>query len=161
VSWLYLLRHAKSSWDDPALPDRDRPLAPRGRKAAKRLGDHLRERRIEPDLVLCSPARRTRETLARLRLPPRVQVEFEEGLYAAEADVLLARVRALGDDASAVLLVAHNPGLQALAIELVGDDGAPFAEKLPTGALVVLEVEVPWSVLERARLAEYVTPREL
>jgi phosphohistidine phosphatase len=125
------------------------------------MGDHLRERRIEPDLVLCSPARRTRETLARLRLPPRVQVEFEEGLYAAEADVLLARVRALGDDASAVLLVAHNPGLQALAIELVGDDGAPFAGKLPTGALVVLEVEVPWSVLERARLAEYVTPREL
>jgi phosphohistidine phosphatase len=161
VSWLYLLRHAKSSWDDLALPDRDRPLAARGRKAAERMGDHLRERRIEPDLVLCSPARRTRETVARLRLPPRVQVEFEEGLYAAEADVLLARVRALGDDASAVLLVAHNPGLQALAIELVGDGGAPFAEKLPTGALVVLEVEVPWSALERARLAEYVTPREL
>jgi phosphohistidine phosphatase len=161
VSWLYLLRHAKSSWDDPALSDHDRPLAPRGRKAAKRMGDHLRERRIEPDLVLSSPARRTRETVERLRLPPRVPVQYEESLYAAGAEVLLARVRALGDDVSAVLLVAHNPGLQALAIGLVDDEGAPFAENLPTGALVALAVDGPWSALERARLAVYVTPREL
>ena len=97
----------------------------------------------------------------RLRLPRRVPVEYEDGLYAAGAGVLLARVRSLGDDVSAVLLVAHNPGIQALAIELVDDEGAPFAEKLPTGALVVLEVEGPWSALQRARLDEYVTPREL
>jgi phosphohistidine phosphatase len=161
VSWLYLLRHAKSSWDDPALPDRDRPLAPRGRKAAKRIGDHLRERSIQPDLVLCSSARRTRETVARLRLPRGVPVEYEDELYAAGAGVLLARVRSLGDDVSAILLVAHNPGIQALAIELVDDEGAPFAKKLPTGALVVLEIESPWWALQRARLHEYVTPREL
>src|SRR6187200_3248617 len=83
VPRLYLLRHAKSSWDDPGLPDHDRPLAPRGRKAAKRMGAHLRERGIEPQLVLCSSARRTRETVERLALPSGSQVEVEDGLYAA------------------------------------------------------------------------------
>ena len=61
---LFVLRHAKSSWDDPGLDDHDRPLAPRGQRAVKLLGEHLRDRGVEPDQVLCSSARRTRETLA-------------------------------------------------------------------------------------------------
>ena len=158
---LYLLRHAKSSWDDPGLPDHDRPLAPRGRKAAKRMGAHLRERGIEPQLVLCSSARRTRETVERLALPSGSQVEVEDGLYAARAGALLGRLRAVGDDVSSVLLVAHNPGVHELALALVDGEGAPFADKLPTGALVDLEFEGSWSDLERARLVEYATPRGL
>jgi phosphohistidine phosphatase len=160
VPRLYLLRHAKSSWDDPGLPDHDRPLAPRGRKAAKRMGAHLRERAIEPQLVLCSSARRTRETVERLALPSGSQVEVEDGLYAAGAGALLGRLRAVGDDVSSVLLVAHNPGVHELALAVVGE-GAPFADKLPTGALVDLEFEGSWSDLERARLVEYATPRGL
>jgi phosphohistidine phosphatase len=125
------------------------------------MGAHLRERGIEPQLVLCSSARRTRETVERLVLPSGSQVEVEDGLYAAGAGDLLGRLRAVGDDVSSVLLVAHNPGVHELALALVDGEGAPFADKLPTGALVDLEFEGSWSDLERARLVEYATPRGL
>ncbi len=125
------------------------------------MGAHLRERGIEPQLVLCSSARRTRETVERLALPSGSQVEVEDGLYAAGAGDLLGRLRAVGDDVSSVLLVAHNPGVHELALALVDGEGAPFADKLPTGALVDLEFEGSWSDLERARLVEYATPRGL
>jgi len=125
------------------------------------MGAHLRERGIEPQLVLCSSARRTRETVERLALPSGSQVEVEDGLYAAGSGDLLGRLRAVGDDVSSVLLVAHNPGVQDLALALVDGEGAPFADKLPTGALVDLEFEGSWSDLERARLVEYATPHGL
>src|SRR5215471_3225928 len=88
---LYLLRHAKSSWDDPALADHDRPLAPRGRKAAKRIGARLRSDETPVSLVLCSSALRARETVD-LVAPPGT-IEIEDGLYGASADELLQRLR--------------------------------------------------------------------
>ena len=85
MNTLHLLRHAKSSWDDAGLADRDRPLAPRGRRAAKLIADYLRHEGIVPALVLCSPARRTRETLEALAeaFDDDVPVEFERDLYGA------------------------------------------------------------------------------
>ena len=84
---IHLLRRAKSSWDDPDLADHERPLAPRGRKAAKRMARHLEEAGVRPDLVLCSSSTRTRQTLERVApaLPDGVPVELEDGLYAASA----------------------------------------------------------------------------
>jgi phosphohistidine phosphatase len=107
---LYLLRHAKSSWKDTSLPDHDRPLAGRGRRAAKAIARHMREQGIEPDLVLCSSARRARETLDRME--PAVgtpAVRVEPDLYAASARALLERLRSVLDTVESVMLIGHNP----------------------------------------------------
>src|SRR5262245_58948257 len=116
---LYLLRHAKSSWKDPDLADHDRPLARRGRRASGAIAAYLRERDIEPELVLCSSARRTRETLERLEPvlgSPAVRIEPE--LYAAGASALLERLRRVPDAVGSVMLIGHNPGMEDLAIDV-------------------------------------------
>jgi phosphohistidine phosphatase SixA len=108
---LLLLRHAKSSWDAPDLADRERPLAVRGRRAAARRGAWIAERRLRIDRVLCSPSRRTRETLALLALDPAIPVKFVDWLYLASARTLLARLRRLPKSVRSVLVIGHDPGL--------------------------------------------------
>lgn len=163
---LLLIRHAKSSWDDPALPDRERPLTKRGRKAAERVAAHLRRAGHRPDLVLCSPSRRTRETLELLKLGGADAV-VDDGLYGANDDDLLARLRELPEDAGTVAVIGHNPGMQDLAIELVGSDAAAGAvrlrERFPTAAMAVFDVEGRWRDLapSRVRLASFVVPKDL
>jgi len=164
---LHLLRHAKSSWDDPALADRDRPLAPRGRKAAKRMARHLEEAGVRPDLVLCSPSVRTRQTLERIArcLPDGTPVEVEDGLYAASAQALLERLRTVPDSTGAVLVIAHNPGLHDLARLLAGQGASVgrLDEAFPTGALATLDFDGAWAELRAGacELVELVFPREL
>jgi phosphohistidine phosphatase len=167
VRRLHLLRHAKSSWDDASLRDRDRPLAPRGRKATKRIARWARKHDVRPQLVVSSSAVRARETLAGV-LPGLGEPEVwtEVGLYAAGAETLLARVRALPDEAEEAMLVGHNPGLADLLLLLAGPgELRERAEaKVPTGALATLEADIAsWPELEpgRARLVSFVVPREL
>jgi phosphohistidine phosphatase len=163
---LYLLRHAKSSWDEPGLADRDRPLAPRGRRAAERMAGHLRTEGVRPGLVLCSPAVRTRQTLAAvagaLGDPP---VSVEDRLYGAEPEDLVARLREVPDPTGDVLVIGHNPTLQDLALELAteGDPLPRLREKLPTGALATLVFDGSWRDLGhgRATLEALVVPRDL
>jgi phosphohistidine phosphatase len=163
---LHLLRHAKSSWDDPGLADRDRPLAPRGRRAAERMAEHLRAAGVRPALVLCSSAVRARQTLTAvadaLGDPP---TAIEDALYLAEPEDVLGRLRAVPDADPEVLVIGHNPTLQELALELArdGSDLPRLREKLPTGALVTLAFEGPWRDLGpgRATLVAFVTPRDL
>jgi phosphohistidine phosphatase len=164
---LYLLRHAKSSWDDPGLEDRERPLAPRGRKAAKKIARWAEEHDVRPQLVLCSDALRARQTLERV-LPalgdPKVSVEG--ALYAASKETLLGRVQTLPDEVEAAMLIGHNPGIAdlVLALSTPGEQRARAAEKLPTGALATLRAEVErWSGLRpgSASLVAFVVPREL
>src|SRR6059058_5062652 len=111
---LYLLRHAKSSWEDPTLPDHDRPLAPRGRRAAKVIAEHLRRQRSTPRLVLCSSSERTRETLKRITagLGGGVEVRIEERLYTASAGDLLERLHEVDARVKSVMLIGHYPALQ-------------------------------------------------
>jgi phosphohistidine phosphatase len=158
---LLLLRHAKSSWDDPMLADHDRPLAPRGRKAAELIGAYLRRERIPVSLVLCSSARRARETLERVDPPGEVQIVSE--LYGASRDELLELVLQLPETSGSVMLVGHNPATQELAACLTGDDGELAEQKFPTGALAVLTFAGPWRALRPggAQLAAFVKPREL
>jgi phosphohistidine phosphatase len=164
---LYLLRHAKSSWKDTSVPDRDRPLAGRGRRAAKALARHLREQRIEPELILCSTARRARETLERIEPAlgtPSVQVE--DDLYAASADALLERLRNVPDEVGSVMLIGHNPGLQDLALDLARASPTvrDLATKYPTAALATLAFPASsWQELDRdtAELVALVRPRDL
>ncbi len=163
---LYLLRHAKSSWDDPSLPDHDRPLAPRGRKAVRRLATQIEQVGIRPALVLCSSATRARETLDGVAVAlGKPDVLVEERLYAATEDRLLARLRLVEADVPSVLVVGHNPGLQELAVLLARpcDAADRIAEKLPTGALVSLRLDGDWSTVRghAAELEGLIVPREL
>jgi phosphohistidine phosphatase len=164
VKRLYLLRHAKSSWSEPSLADEERPLAPRGQKAAKKLAKELRRRKIRPELVLCSSSRRTQETLELIAgALGKPTIEVEEGLYGAGADTLLARIRMADASVDSLLVIAHNPGLQDLAVTLAPDDER-LAEKFPTGALAEFELDAEsWAELARTklRLTAYVLPREL
>ena len=158
---LLLLRHAKSSWDDPALADHDRPLAARGRRAAKRIGARLRTDQTPVELVLCSSARRARETTD-LVAPPGI-IKIEDGLYGASAGELLQRLRTVGDDVTSVMLVGHHPAMQELAVALLPDAGEETIGKFPTGALATLTFPGPWSSLaaRRAELVTFLRPREL
>ncbi len=158
---LLLLRHAKSSWDDPALTDRDRPLAARGRKAAKLIGAHLRREQVGISLVLCSSARRARETLD--LVAPCGEIQIERELYGASADQLLERLRRVPDEVEAVMLVGHNPAIQDLAVGLAGGASELAPRKFPTGALATLTFTGTWRALEEghAELASFVRPREL
>jgi phosphohistidine phosphatase len=165
---LLLLRHAKSSWDAPDLPDRERPLAPRGRRAAAALGARLARRRVRIDRVLCSPSVRTRETLALLALDPAVPVAFPDALYLASARTLLARLRRLPPRVRSVLVIAHDPGLDHL-VHLLAEEGRPkalrrLAQGFKTGALA--ELRVPgdgWRALAPASavLERFTRPKDL
>lgn len=164
---LFLLRHAKSSWDDPTLADIDRPLAPRGRRAAKAMAAHLRESETPPELVLCSPSRRTRQTLDRIApsLGRGTVVRIEPELYEASAATLLKKLRELPDDVGSVMLIAHNPGTQDLALSLATTDSESpeMVRKFPTAALATMEPEVTWRDLApgRAKLVSFVRPKDL
>jgi phosphohistidine phosphatase len=158
---LVLLRHAKSSWDEPALDDHDRPLAARGRRAAKLIEAYLLREQVEISLVLCSSARRARETLDLVGASGEIRIERE--LYGASADQLLERLRRVPDEVAAVMLIGHNPAIHDLAVSLVPVHGELSERKFPTGGLATLTFTGPWSALEprHAELAAFVTPREL
>ena len=167
---LFLLRHAKSSWDDNSLADHDRPLSERGRAAAPRIGAYMRGGGYLPDLVLCSTSTRTRLTLdavlAELGVEP--AIEFEEELYLAAPGEMLDLVRSVPDTVEAVLMVAHNPGTGMLAAALSGD-GLPqrmnlMRAKFPTTGLAIIELSVDrWkdTIGGCGTLKEFVRPRDL
>jgi phosphohistidine phosphatase len=167
---LLLLRHAKSSWDDPGLADHERPLAPRGERACGLLADHFREIGLAPDLVLCSSAERAVRTLEGVRegLPPNTEVEIDGGIYGAGPSILLRRLRGLDDEIGSAMLVGHNPAIEELALGLAGEGGDAEARgrmesKYPTGGVASLGFDDAWRDLDwgGARLESFVVPKEL
>jgi phosphohistidine phosphatase len=165
---LHLLRHAKSSWKDD-VEDRERPLNRRGREAARLVGQHLPATAGDIDLVLCSSAVRTRETLDLVLagFAPRPRCEIEDGLYLADRDELIQRLQQLAESQVNVLVIGHNPGLYELAVALA-EPGSPRARalssgKFPTAARVSLCVTTRWAALggARHRLVDYVTAASL
>jgi phosphohistidine phosphatase len=186
---LLLLRHAKSSWDDPKQADRDRPLNHRGQRAAAAIREAMQELGLAPDLVLVSPARRVLETLEALEpwdeTPLHEQIE---ALYLATPAQILGILRDVAETVRSVLLIGHNPGMHDLAQSLIHKSliheslihesliheslihgGAPtdaarrLAVGFPTGALAEFAVAGPWLRLGpgAARLTRFITPREL
>jgi phosphohistidine phosphatase len=167
---LFLVRHAKSSWDQPALADVDRPLSHRGERAARRIADHIARAGIRPALVLCSPARRARATLDAMAasLGKQAMVRISERLYGVDADDLLAILRETPPSTPSVMLIGHNPALHDLALDLTGegDDLAVsrLRTKFPTAALATLLFPAEaWPSLGAgsAYLESLVLPREL
>ena len=167
---LILMRHAKSAWDDPLQKDIDRPLAPRGRKAAPKVGGWLKAQRYRPDVVLCSTARRARETLELVRasLPKDATVEPVRGLYMAAPREMLTELGRVPATAETVMLVGHNPGMGSLAVLLAGSgDEAALANmhaKFPTGGVAVLGFDVArWSEIApgNGKLLAFLRPRDI
>jgi phosphohistidine phosphatase len=167
---LYLLRHAKSSWDDPAMPDKNRPLAARGWRSTALLAEHVRAQGIAPAVVLCSSARRAVETLDGIKqaLEIDVQTSIEDELYGADCEELAHRLHQFPSTMPSIMLIGHNPELQRLAVMLArsGEAGAldRLRDKFPTCALATLEVPTAgWHELGSgsARLVALVTPKDL
>lgn len=156
---LHLLRHAKSDWDDPGLPDERRPLNGRGRRDARALAKYLDKHPLELDAVFCSTALRARKTLEAI-VPSLggAAIAAEPALYGAEGDELLAFLHGLPAGLGAVMLVGHNPGLEDLARSL-----APEAKAFPTCALATIRFKVDdWPALRagEGRLASFLTPAD-
>lgn len=164
---LYLLRHAKSSWEDPALSDHERPLAPRGHRACELISDYIAAEEICPDVVICSTAVRTRQTLEAVAAGfAEAPAIWNDGrVYGAGADELLGVVQELPDDFGSAMLVGHNPGMHWLAESLAseGERLADLRRKFPTGALATLAFEGDWLRIRvrSAILESFVTPHEL
>lgn len=142
---LGLLRHAKSDWDDMSLRDFDRGLNARGRRGAAIMGRHIRQHGVNWELLLASPAERVKRTIeaAGLDIPTR----WEERLYLAGSEALFDALRGIDSDQGAVLIAAHNPGLQELILDIVAPEHeealfAAAAEKYPTATFAVLELAI-------------------
>jgi phosphohistidine phosphatase len=167
---LSLLRHAKSSWDDASAKDFDRPLAKRGEAAAPRMGAFMAKRALVPELILCSPAVRARQTLDLVlpHLSGGPTVVYEDTFYLAAPPVLLARLRKIEGNARHVMIVGHDPGMHDLAVALAGS-GDPeqlnaLAHKFPTAGLAVISFKArDWSKVAPAkgRLELFMTPKVL
>lgn len=146
---ILLLRHGKSSWADAALADFDRPLKRRGWRDSLRMGRFLKTENLRPSRILCSAAQRTRQTAARLceglgGEPPGIQ--FRNDLYHADWDMMYRLIQDLPEEDSPVLLIGHNPGLEALLARLIPHLPEPKDGKLiPTATLVELSAPIPFA----------------
>jgi phosphohistidine phosphatase len=167
---LLLLRHAKSSWDNPSLRDYDRPLSSRGERAAPLMGAYMRDEGFVPDVVLCSPALRARQTWEAVEevLDTDIPIQFLDELYHATATMIHRTIRRVSDDIGTVLLVGHNPGFADVARWLAseGDPGEVerLWKKFPTAALVVIDFDVErWDDVREARgtLRLFMRPKDL
>jgi phosphohistidine phosphatase len=170
MSRLYLLRHAKAGWAEPGMRDFDRPLTERGRRDAAAMGMAMRASGLVPDLVLCSGARRARETwecVAGTIGPVPAPPAFTDSLYSCTASGYLSIVRKTADGLSSLLVIGHNPMIEdvATACAAEGDDAelAALASGFPTSALAVLQF--PRQLAEAApgagSLTTFLTPAML
>ncbi|HEY1723612.1 MAG TPA: histidine phosphatase family protein [Magnetospirillaceae bacterium] len=165
---LYLLRHAKAQKAVPGDDDLARPLIKRGREAAQDIEAWFKAQKVRPDIVLCSPSARTRETLEIVQSAlGEPKIVFDAALYGASPQALKAMIGRLHRSVESVLIVGHNPGIEELAIGLAGH-GAPkmktrMQEKFPTCALAVFSAPVnDWSDFAgSSRLDEFIRPVDL
>jgi phosphohistidine phosphatase len=167
---LLLIRHAKSAWDVAAIPDHDRDLAPRGTKAARRIGVEMAARRLTPELALCSTATRARRTweLISETLPGEVPVHWLRSLYLAAPSRLLGLIRRQPESIRRLAVIAHDPGMHALATRLVREGERTELDaleaKFPTGAVALISFEkTSWGEVgeQSGRLLAFIRPRDL
>jgi len=171
VKKLTLLRHAKSGWDDPVARDFDRPLNARGKRAAHRIGEYLREHDLHYDHVLASPAIRVVETIEHLAegIGETVAPAWDKRIYLASAVSLLDVIQEADDRYDKLLLVGHNPGLEDLVLLMVPDRPGDEArdqieEKFPTAAIAEISFAVDrWEDVRpnSGELSLFVRPRDL
>lgn len=158
---LFLMRHAKSSWKDETLPDFGRPLNRRGKRAAETMGKYFKTKAIAPELIVCSPAVRARETLELVTKAAKwsTEVRYDQRIYEASGMRLAEVVSQIDNDRKVAMLVGHNPGMEELLFLLTGE-----RVTIPTGTVAKIEVKANrWANAadKRATLEWVVKPREL
>ena len=158
---LFLMRHAKSSWDDPSLADFDRPLNARGERDAPRMGELMRRESFAPDVIVCSPAARARQTAIAAKEAARLgaEIRFDERIYEASPNALRQVAAEIGNDHESLMLVGHNPGMEGFIRYITG-----LIEPMPTAALAVIELDIgSWSEIsdDTGRLVNVFRPKEL
>lgn len=153
---LLLFRHAKSSWDERDLADHERPLSPRGVNAAPKMGRFMVDSGYVPDLIVCSTAVRTRQTLALAFEESDIEgtkIEFDRAIYEVGPNRILARIRQVNDEVATLMIIGHNPGMQTVALGLTGSGDTAvrqqLARKFPTAGLAVIDFEAKvWRDIE-------------
>lgn len=141
---LYLARHAKSFWGDQSQPDFDRPLNKRGKRDAPFMGEALRDKKVKPDLIICSPAKRTKKTA--IEIADKIgyagkKILFDENLYEASSNTILGLIKKIDDKFNSVMIFAHNPGLTLLNNHISDQ----YLDNIPTCGIVALQSEKKWS----------------
>lgn len=143
---LYILRHAKSSWNDASLPDFDRPLNGRGLNAAPFIGEVIARKGLFPDLIISSPAKRAMQTatLVKESSGSNAPIQYEERIYEASPHTLKTVISQVAESVESVLLVGHNPGIEGLINHLTGN-----LEPMPTAALAAISLDIAaWSKID-------------
>jgi len=167
---LYLFRHAKSSHDNPSLSDLERPLNERGVMAANLMGQYLKRRKMRPDLILCSPSVRTRQTLKCLKnqFTDPLSYEIVDPLYLAQPFTIMDILKKQDKDLNSVMIIGHNPAMNILAHDLNDgknrEDHKRLIEKFPTAALAILDFPTEkWKKIDRkmAKLDQFICPKDL
>lgn len=168
---LILLRHAKSGWDDPVARDFDRPLNPKGERAAATMGRHLRDLGLRFDHIVASPAIRVVQTLEHFATGygRASEATSDRRIYLASCATLLDLIRELDDAFAQVLLVGHNPGMEELALALVPDgDSEPLrptiAHKFPTASVAEIRFDADrWADISpgSGHIAHFIRPRDI
>jgi len=157
---LFVLRHAKSSWDDSSLADYDRPLNDRGKTAAPFMGRIMAERDLVPAVIFSSPAVRARETASLVKKAGKLDAElrFEERIYEASPQTLKQVVAGIDDEFRSAMIVGHNPGMEGFIRLLTGK-----LESMPTAALAVIDLDIArWDDVgsERGMLRQIIRPKD-
>lgn len=157
---LFVLRHAKSSWDDSSLADFDRPLNDRGKTAAPFMGGIMAERDLHPDVILSSPAVRARETASLVKKAGKLDAEirFEERIYEASPPTLKQVVAGIDDEFRSAMIVGHNPGMEGFIRLLTGR-----LEAMPTAALAIIDLDIArWEDIntDRGTLRQVIRPKD-
>lgn len=163
---LILWRHAKSDWSQPELKDIERPLAERGRRNAKKMAHWIQQQSLQPDLILCSPAKRAQQTLKRLCKDCKTQVQTLDQLYMAEVNILCQTLAEVHPNTQSVMLIGHNPGLEGFIRYLQGssDLHQPQSVKLfPTAAVARFVLPANWNKLKAGagKLISITRPKDI
>jgi phosphohistidine phosphatase len=158
---LFLMRHAKSSWDHPGLSDFERPLNKRGFKAAPRIGSEIQNRGYIPELIVSSPAERALQTsnLVREAVGFGDDIRYDRRIYAASVNSLIYIISEIGDSFQNALLVGHNPGFEDLLAVLTG-----INKRMPTAAFAAVDTNAKvWSNVSSGAgsLVDFIIPRDL
>ena len=156
---LFLMRHAKSSWEDKSLSDFERPLNERGRRTVPFMGELMRQRGLSPASIMSSPAVRAAETAMAVKNAAMFDAEivFDPGIYEASPNDLRKVVLEMDEGVETAMIVGHNPGLEGFIYYLTGG-----MEPMPTAALAVIELDTKWSEIEEGagRLATVIRPKD-
>lgn len=158
---LFVLRHAKSSWDNPNQTDFERPLNERGLRTAPKMGEFMKENGLEPDFIISSPAQRAKTTAEKVKDAGAfsAEIKFDPRIYEAAVNELLEVIKDAPDSAGKLLVVGHNPGFEGLVRNLTGE-----IREMPTAALAEIELNITsWREIEPScgKLRNLYKPKEI